>query len=168
MSVYVLPCLFVFLLLLGVIRKKRPYNAFLQGAKEGAESVVGLFPTILVIMLALKLMQASELDVWVSKLFSPMVEFLGIPKELAYLVVLRPVSGSGSIAMLSDIFEKYGADSYVGRCACMIVDGSDTIFYMAGIYFASTGVKKVWLVILLALVVSIVGASLGCFLCKIM
>lgn len=168
MSAYIVPCLFVLLLVFGVVTKKNSYNAMLLGAKEGAQSVVELFPTIITIMLALKLMQASGLDVWLSKLFSPIVEFLGIPGELSYLVALRPVSGSGSIAMLSDIFDKYGADSYIGRCACMIVDGSDTIFYMAGVYFAHAKVKKIWLAILLALVVSLVGAVLGCFLCKIM
>ena len=74
----------------------------------------------------------------------------------------------GSIAMLSNIFEEYGADSYIGRCACMIVDGSDTIFYMAGVYFGGLKLKKVWVVVVLALVVSLVGASLGCLLCKVM
>jgi len=168
LSAYFVPCLVVFLLVLGAIKKRNPYNAMLLGVQQGISSVVTLFPTIIVIMLSLKCMQTSGLDVWLCKLLAPVVEFIGIPKELAYLVVLRPVSGSGSIAMLSNIFEEYGADSYIGRCACMIVDGSDTIFYMAGVYFGGLKLKKVWLVVVLALVVSLVGASLGCLLCKVM
>ena len=168
MSAYIVPCLFLLVICFSALKKKTPYVAMLSGVKQGAQSVVELFPTIVVIMLSLKLMQASGLDMWLSKIFAPVVQLFGIPAELAYLVALRPVSGSGSIAMLSEIFDKYGADSYIGRCACMIVDGSDTIFYMAGVYFAQIQVKKIWLVILLALVVSFVGACLGCFLCRIM
>ena len=168
MSAYLVPCLFLVLIVISLFKRKPPYNAMLLGAKQGVESVVELFPTLVVIMLSLKIMQSSGLDLWLGRLFAPVVKFFGIPDELAYLVVLRPVSGSGSIAMLSEIFEKYGADSYIGRCACMIVDGSDTIFYMAGVYFAGIKLKKVWLAILLALVVSIVGASLGCWLCRVM
>ena len=168
MSAYLVPCLVVFLLLVGVIKKRNPYNSMLLGVTQGINSVVTLFPTIIVIMLSLKCMQVSGLDVLLCKISAPVVELLGIPKELAYLVVLRPVSGSGSIAMLSNIFEQYGADSYIGRCACMIVDGSDTIFYMAGVYFGGLKLKKVWLAIVLALIVSLVGASLGCLLCKVM
>lgn len=166
MSSYIVPCLFILLIVLAAVKRKNPYNAMLLGAKEGAESVIKLFPTILVIMLALKLMQASGLDEDIGRLLAPVVKLLGIPQELSYLVVLRPVSGSGSIAMLSDIFDKYGADSYIGRCACMIVDGSDTIFYMAGVYFAHAKVKKIWVAVLCALVVSYVGAALGCWLCR--
>ena len=168
MSAYLVPCLVVFLLLVGAIKKRNPYNSMLLGVTQGINSVVGLFPTIIVIMLSLKCMQTSGLDVWLCKISAPVVGVLGIPNELAYLVVLRPISGSGSIAMLSNIFEQYGADSYIGRCACMIVDGSDTIFYMAGVYFGGLKLKKVWLAVVLALVVSLVGASLGCLLCKIM
>ena len=168
MSAYIVPCLFLVALGFSAIRKKSPYNSMLLGVKSGVQSVVELFPTIVVIMLSLKLMQASGLDLWLGKIFAPIVGLIGIPSELAYLVALRPISGSGSIAMLSEIFDKYGADSYIGRCACMIVDGSDTIFYMAGVYFSQLKVKKVWPVILLALVVSFVGASLGCLLCRMM
>ena len=122
----------------------------------------------MVIMLALKLMQASGFDALITKAVSPLLTWTGIPSELTYLVILRPVSGSGSIAMLSEIYTKYGADSYISRCASLIVDGSDTIFYMAGVYFAETKVKNIGLAILLALIVSIVGAIVGCWLCRFM
>lgn len=168
MSAYIVPFLFVTLLLSCAFKKKSAYNAMLAGAKKGAENVVNLFPHVMTIILALKLLQAGGLDQLLSKIASPLLTKLGIPQELTYLVVLRPLSGSGSIAMLSDILSKYGADSFVGRCACMIVDGSDTVFYMAGIYFAKTKVKNVWLVILCALFVSLVGAVLGCALCRLL
>ncbi len=165
---YIVPGIFILLLVVAAIKRKAPYNAMLIGAKEGAESVVKLFPTILVIMLVLKMMQASGLDEAIGRILSPVTGFFGIPDELSYLVVLRPISGSGSIAMLSDVFDKYGADSYIGRCACMIVNGSDTVFYMAGVYFAHTKVKKIWVAILCALVISFFGAALGCALCRLM
>jgi spore maturation protein B len=168
MSAYIVPALFILLLTVAAIKKKNPYNAMLFGAKEGAASVIRIFPYIMVIMLALKLMQASGFDALITKALSPLLTWTGIPSELTYLVILRPVSGSGSLAMLAEIYAKYGPDSYISRCASLIVDGSDTIFYMAGVYFAETKVKNIGLVILLALLVSIIGAIVGCWLCRFM
>ena len=82
--------------------------------------------------------------------------------------VLRPVSGSGSLAMLNDVLAKYGPDSYIGRCATMIVDGCDTVFYIATIYFARTKVKNTGKAIAIALAVSFLSCLLGCWLCRIM
>lgn len=103
-----------------------------------------------------------------SRLLAAPLQWLGIPKELAGLVVLRPVSGSGSLAMLNDVLTKYGPDSYIGRCATMIVDGCDTVFYIATIYFAQTKVKNTGKAIAIALFVSFLSCLLGCWLCRIM
>ena len=168
MGDYIVPILFVALILIAAIKKKHPYQCMIEGAKEGFSASFGLFPNIMAIFLALSLMQASGLNDLLSRILSVPMQWLGIPKELAGLVVLRPVSGSGSLAMLNDVLTKYGPDSYIGRCATMIVDGCDTVFYIATIYFARTKVKNTGKAIAIALAVSFLSCLLGCWLCRIM
>ena len=108
MGDYIVPILFVALILIAAIKKKNPYQCMIEGAKEGFSASFGLFPNIMAIFLALSLMQASGLNDLLSRILSVPMQWLGIPKELAGLVVLRPVSGSGSLAMLNDVLTKYG------------------------------------------------------------
>lgn len=168
MGDYIVPALFIVLILIAAIRKKNPYRCMIDGAQEGFSASFGLFPSIMAIFLALSLLQTSGLNDLISNFLATPMQWLGIPKELAGLVILRPVSGSGSLAMLNDILVKYGPDSYIGRCASMIVDGCDTVFYMATVYFAHTKVKNVGKAILIALFVSFLSCLLGCWLLKIM
>ena len=107
MGDYIVPILFVALILIAAIKKKNPYQCMIEGAKEGFSASFGLFPNIMAIFLALSLMQASGLNDLLSRILSVPMQWLGIPKELAGLVVLRPVSGSGSLAMLNDVLAKY-------------------------------------------------------------
>ena len=95
MGDYIVPILFVALILIAAIKKKNPYQCMIEGAKEGFSASFGLFPNIMAIFLALSLMQASGLNDLLSRILSVPMQWLGIPKELAGLVVLRPVSGSG-------------------------------------------------------------------------
>ncbi|MDD4833027.1 MAG: spore maturation protein, partial [Clostridia bacterium] len=93
---------------------------------------------------------------------------LGVPAELSELIILRPFTGSGSIAILNDIYAQYGVDSYVGRCASVIMGVSETVFYIAGVYFAKTEIKKLGCAIPVALVCSFIGCILACLFCRIM
>lgn len=167
MGDYLVPILFVALILVAALKKKKPYQCMIEGAKDGFAASFGLFPNIMAIFLALTLMQASGLSDLLSDLLAVPMQWLGVPKELAGLVVLRPISGSGSIAMLDEILVKYGPDSYIGRCATMIVDGCDTVFYIATIYFANTKVKNIGKAIAIAMFVSFLSCLLGCWICRI-
>ncbi len=168
MSVYILPVLFIGLFLYGFIKKINTYDTFVKGAKGAIELVVSIFPFIACIMIAVALLRVSGVTEFLAKLLSPLFQLIGIPPELCELVLLRPFTGSGSYALLNDVFVKFGPDSYISRCASVILGCSETIFYVATVYFSQTKVKKLLYAIPCALAASIFGAIVGCLLCRVM
>lgn len=168
MSAYILPVLFIFLFLYSHHKKVNTYDTFVKGAKKSIPLIVDIFPYIAAIMLAVALLRASGITAFLAEVFSPAFNFLGIPTQLVELVLLRPFTGAGSFALLEDVLVKFGPDSYISRCACVILGCSETIFYVATVYFSQTKVKKLLYAIPVALFCSAIGAIFACFLCKIM
>ncbi len=168
MSVYILPILFVALFIYCSCKKVNTYNHFVKGAKGAIPLVIEIFPFIASILIAVALLRASGITNWLASLLSPIFNFLGVPPELCELVMLRPFTGSGSYGILENIFSTYGADSYISRCACVIMGCSETIFYVATVYISQTKVKKLLYAIPVALVCSFIGTIVACLLCRIM
>lgn len=168
MSLYILPILFLFIFVYSHFKKVNTYDTFIQGAKKSIPLVIDIFPYIAAIMIAVALLRYSGITALLAQWTSPIFNFLGIPTELIELVLLRPFTGSGSYALLNDVLITYGADSYISRCACVILGCSETIFYVTTIYMSQTKVKKLLYAIPVALVCSTVGSILACLLCRIM
>ena len=143
------------------------YDHFVNGAKGAIKLVVEIFPFIATILIAVALLRVSGITNFLAQVLSPIFNLLGIPTELVELVLLRPFTGSGSYGILESIFSTYGADSYISRCACVIMGCSETIFYVATVYISQTKVKKLSYAIPVALVCSLVGAILACLICKV-
>ncbi|MBQ9485712.1 MAG: hypothetical protein IJU83_02620 [Clostridia bacterium] len=165
---YLIPLFFIFVFLFAAIKKVKPYDAFTEGVKSAVPFAVNLFPYLVSIFVLTELFEASGLSDMVSDLLSPVFSFIGIPKELTKLVLIKPFSGSGSLATLSEIFEKYGADGYLARCACVIYGSSETVFYVASVYFAGAKTKKLFKPIVISLIASFCSCAFACFICKIM
>lgn len=168
MSVYILPVLFVLLFIYCIYKRINTYDYFVKGAKGAIKLVVDIFPFIASILIAVALLRVSGITDFLARLLSPIFNLLGIPPELCELVLLRPFTGSGSYGILENIFTTYGADSYISRCACVIMGCSETIFYVATVYISQTKVKKLLYAIPVALVCSLVGTILACLICRIM
>lgn len=167
-SMYILPVLVIALLIFARIKKIGTYDSFVKGAKSSFDLVVSIFPFLVAIMVCVALFRASGLSDLCVKLVSPIFNFLGIPSEICELVLLRPFTGSGSLALLGDILKTYGPDSYVARCACCILGSSETVFYVSTVYFSKTSVKKLGVAIPIALFASLVSAIVSCLFCKIL
>lgn len=167
MSVFILPILFLALFLYCIYKRINTYDVFVKGAKGAIKLVVDIFPFIASILIAVALLRVSGITDFLAKCLSPIFNFLGIPTELCELVLLRPFTGSGSYGILENIFTTYGADSYISRCACVIMGCSETIFYVATVYISQTKVKKLLYAIPVALFCSLVGTILACLICKI-
>lgn len=168
MSAYIVPIFIVLVLLYASYKNLNTYNIFVKGAKGAIDLVVSIFPYIVAIVISVALMRISGLTDLITKWLSPVFLALGIPPEVSELVLLRPFTGSGSFALLNDIFATYGADSYISRCACVIMGSSETVFYVATVYFSQTKVKKLLYAIPCALIASLVAAIVSCLLCRVM
>ncbi len=165
---YIVPILLILVLIYGLIRKVNVYNTFVLGAKKSFDLSLSIFPYLAAMFIMVNALAASGADEWITKILAPPFELLGVPKEVVRLVLLRPFSGSGSLAILTDVYNNYGVDSYVGRCASVIMGSSETVFYVASVYFAGTKVKKTGFAIPIALFCNLVGSVLACLLCKVM
>lgn len=168
MSAYVIPTLFLLLLAYAMLKKVDTYQAFTCGAKSSIYLVLDIFSFIVAIFVIIELFSVSGLSDKLSNMLSPIFSFLGVPKELSKLVIFKPFSGSGGLALLSEIFETYGVDSYISRCACIILGSSETIFYVSAIFVSKTNTKKLGLAIPICLFCMIISVVIGCNLCKIL
>lgn len=168
LSELIVPLLIVFLLVYGMVKKVNSYDCFVKGANQSIDLVVSIFPYLVAIFVAVELMKVSGLTALFTIILTPIFSILQIPPELSELILIRPFSGSGSLAVLENIYTNYGADSYIGRCASVIIGCSDSIFYIATIYLSQTKVKKLGFAIPIALVATLIGVVCACLLCKIM
>ena len=163
-----LPFVFIAAFVCAFVKKVNAYGSFIQGAKEAVPLAVSLFPFVAAVIIAVELMRASGLYNVFNFVFSPLLKLLGIPEELSQLALLRPFSGSGNLALLNDVFTAYGPDSYVGRCASVMFGSTETVFYIATVYFSGTKVRRLGGALVIALACCVLSAALACLLCKFM
>jgi spore maturation protein B len=168
MSVYFIPVLFLVILVYSAFKKVKPYDAFTVGTKSAIPFATSIFPFLVSIFVLTELFEACGLSNYLANFLSPVFRVLGIPKELTKLVLIKPFSGSGALATLTEIFSKYGVDSYLSRCACVIYGSSETVFYIAAVYFAGAKTKKLAVPIIISLVASFFSCVFACFICRIL
>lgn len=156
--------LFVFACFRGV----NVYEAFVCGAKESVKICVSLLPYLVAIFLLTELFDRSGLSDGLNRLLRPIWSFLGIPTEVGRLILIKPFSGSGSLAVLEDIYVRYGADGYVARCASVIFGSSETVFYVSAVYYARCKNKKLTRGIICSLLASFASCIVACLIVKIM
>ena len=137
--IYIIPAIIAIVLIAALAKKLPSYELFIDGAEEGMKIVAGIFPPLVAVLTAAYMLRASgTLDLIISFL-SPITGF--IPAEVMPLALIRPISGSGAIGILSEILNTHGADSEIGRIASVIMGSTETTFYCLCVYFAKTRVK---------------------------
>ena len=167
MSKYILPAFIFIVILIAFIKKVPVYDNFVKGSKESITLILSIFPYICAVLIAVELFSLSGLNSYLAKIMSPVLTFLGIPDELCELLIIRPLSGNGSLALLEGIYKTHGADSYIARCASVIVGASETVFYVGTVYFSTTKVKKLRYAIPISLVACYFGAIMACLICRL-
>lgn len=141
-SIIAIPLMMTIILLHGWIKKVNMYDSFVEGAAEGFKTSIKIMPYLVAIFIAVGLMKRSGFIDYLIDLAGPPMTFIGIPPEVLPLAIMRPISGSGSLAILRDILHTYGPDSFVGRLSSTMMGSAETIFYTMAVYFGSVGIKK--------------------------
>ncbi len=165
---FFIPVIFLLSFIIAFVRKVRVYDSFTDGVKGAIPLIVSIFPYIAAVTILSKLLEVSGVGDAFAKCFTPIFRFAGVPQELSSLLLIKPLSGSGAIAVLSDILETHGADSYISRCACVIYGSSETIFYIGAVYFAGLKRKNLTKAMIISVVTYLITAVFCCFLCKIL
>lgn len=168
MSVFamLIPAMFVGAFSYAGIKKVKVFDSFVSGIKKAPPLILSVFPyTACVFIITELLTQSGVMDKLIS-FVSPALSLLGIPNEIAGVIIIKPFSGSGALSALSDVIDKCGADSYAARCAAVCYASSDTTFYVAAVYFAGAKPKKVVLPVAIALFSSFFATVFGCFILR--
>lgn len=163
-SAVAMPMVILLIVIYGVIEKNKVYDTFLKGAKDGAKIVIRLFPTLLGIFIAVGALRTSGILDLIIGILSPIVNILKIPVEVMPLAILRPISGSASMAIATDIMANYGVDEKIGLIASTIMGSTETTLYTIAIYTSVVGIKKIRFVLIASLIADIVGMMVSVLL----
>lgn len=156
-SRWAIPFLLLAITSWGMSKKLPIYEIFVEGAKEGWNTSLRLLPFLVGMLVAINVFQHSGALAQLIEVFSPLTEKLGFPKEALPLALMRPISGSGSLALLAQALETYGPDSFLGRLAATLMGSTETSLYVLTVYAGSVGIKHTRHTLLTALLTDLVA-----------
>lgn len=157
LSTAAIPVIVMIIVLHGVIEKKKVYDLFVDGAEEGMKMVFKLLPTLIGIFVAVGALRSSGILDCIVKWITPLCEIFKIPSQIMPLALLRPISGSASIAVATDIMNQYGVDSFIGMIASTIMGSTETTLYTIAVYTSCVGIKNIRFVLVASLIADAVG-----------
>ena len=161
-----IPLLIAALIVYALIKKVNIYKAFAEGAAEAVPNLLHVLPYLAAMLTALEVFRGSGALAFTVRALAPAASRVGLPSELIPLIVLRPFSGSASLALLKDTLTQYGPDGFIGRAASVLVGSTETVFYTVALYFGAVGVTKTRQAVPAALIGGAVGALVGILLVK--
>lgn len=141
-SIFAIPALVVFVVLYGAIKKVKVYEAFVEGAKEGFHVAVRIIPYLVAMLVAIGVFRhGGAMDV-LTIVLSPVTQLIGMPAETVPLALMRPLSGSGALGVMSEIITTHGPDSLIGKMVSVMMGSGETTFYVLAVYFGSVSVNR--------------------------
>lgn len=167
-STVAMPLIILLIIVYGLLEKNKVFDTFLDGAKEGLEIVFSIFPTLIGLFVAIGALRSSGILDLIVNIVSPILNVIHFPSEIMPLAMLRPISGSASIAVATDIMKNYGVDSDLGIIASTIMGSTETTLYTIAIYTSSVGIKKTRFVLYAALIADVVGMLISVMVCRIL
>lgn len=167
LSDWAIPLLLVVIPLLAHFKKVKVYETFVEGAKEGFDVAVRIIPYLVAILAAIAMFRASgAMNLFVTAL-SPVTELIGMPAEILPAAIMRPLSGSGTLGIVTELINTHGADSFIGYLASTIYGSTETTFYVLAVYFGAVGIKKTRHAVPAGLIADGAGILAAVFICKI-
>lgn len=164
-SLWAIPVLLVVIPFVGIIRRVKVYDVFIEGAKEGFDVAVKIIPFLVGILVAIGMFRGSgAMDLLMAAL-RPIVVRTGFPAELVPLTILRSLTGSGSLAFTTDLIKTHGPDSVIARMAATLYGSSETTFYVLAVYFGAVGIRRTRHAVPAALIGDIVAAIAAVMVC---
>lgn len=165
-SVIAMPLVILIIIFKAFQEKISVFDVFLKGAAEGVEITFKIFPTLVGLFVAIGMLRSSGLIDFITKLISPVLTFIKFPSEILPLALLRPISGSASMAVATDIIKQNGVDSYIGTLAAVIMGATETTLYTIAVYTSSVKIKKTRGIVFAALAADITGIIVSLLVCR--
>lgn len=152
---------------IALLKKKEVFSLFCEGAKNGLASVVSILAPTIALMCAISMLRSSGIIDFIARLIHPLTSIIGLSEELLPLALLRPVSGSGSTAIVNDIAARLGPDSPITKTACVMAGATETTFYTLAVYFSSVNIKNIRYSMYAALFADAVSIIASLIVCKL-
>lgn len=165
-SIISIPLMITIILVHGYIKGIKLYDTFVEGAQEGFKTAIKIMPYLIAIFIAIGIFKESGALNIFSKILSPLGKLIGLPKELIPLAILKPISGSGSLAMVQELINTHGPDSFIGRVSSTMMGSSETILYTMALYYGSIGIKNSRHTLICALISHLAGIIAAVSVCK--
>jgi spore maturation protein B len=167
-SQLMIPAFILFTVLYGAFKKVRVYDSFVSGAKEGIRVTLNIFPYLLAIFIAVKAFQASGAFDMVKTALAGSLEVLGIPPEVLSVAIIKPLSGSASTAVFTDIVKSTGPDSLASRISAVIIGSAETTFYVLAVYLGAVGIKKTKYLVPVCVIADVIGIIIAIAVVRLM
>lgn len=141
-SELIIPSILLIIPFYGLIKHVKVYEVFVDGAKDGINTMVKIFPALLAMLVAVGVLRSSGTLDALAKLIEPFTSKIGMPSDVVPLALIRPLSGSGSLGIATELIKSKGPDSFIAKLASVMYGSTETTFYVLAVYFGSVGVKK--------------------------
>ncbi|MBD1372948.1 spore maturation protein [Hazenella sp. IB182357] len=165
LSKFMLPAILVFIPLYAAFRKVPIYESFIEGAKEGFPTAISIIPHLVGMLVAVAIFRDTGAMQFYLQFFTPVVQFFHIPTEVLPIGILRPISGTGSLAFVESTLQTHGPDSFLGKLASTIQGSTDTTLYVVTVYFGAVGIKKSLYALKVGLWADLVGFIASIVIC---
>jgi spore maturation protein B len=165
-SLWAIPVLITGIVFYGVIKKVRVYEVFVDGAKEGFEVAIKIIPFLVAILVAIGMFRGSGAMELMTEGLRPVLGAIAFPPELFPLAILRSLSGSGSLALVTDLIHTHGPDSFLARTGATMYGSTETTFYVLAVYFGAVGVRKMRHAVAAGLIAEAAAAITAIIVCR--
>ena len=167
-SVAAIPGLMLFIVVFGAIKKVKIYEAFVEGAKEGFQVGVRIIPYLVAMLVAIGVFRAGGALEILASVLSPVTNLIGMPSEAISMALIRPLSGSGALGVMSEMFKSHGPDSLLGRMVAVMMGSGETTFYVLAVYFGSVGVSRTRQAVPAGIIADIVAVLMSVWLTRLL
>lgn len=166
-SIWAIPLLLFIVPILALVNKVKVYEAFVDGAKGGFDVAIKIIPYLVAILVAIGMFRASgAMDIFV-KIISPLTDLIDMPAEALPAALMRPLSGSGTLGIATELMKEHGPDSFIGRLVSTFFGSTETTFYVIAVYFGAVGIKKTRHAVPAGLIGDLAGLLAALFICRI-
>lgn len=162
-SNYILPCIIIFIIIIGVKKRINIFKTFFDGAKEGFKTSINIIPYLTAIIVSIGMFRASGAIETISNILKVPLSHFNIPTEVLPIMIIRSLSGSANLGILSDIANNVGANTYAAKLAAIMVGSSETTFYVLAVYFGAVGIKRIRYSLITGIMADLTGIIIAVF-----
>lgn len=164
----IIPLMVLFIIIYGIKKKVNIYDEFLTGSTESFGMILKIFPCLLAMILGINIFLKSGLLNIITNILEPFFDLIKIPIQVFPMMIMRPISGTSSLAILNNLFETFGPDSIIGILGSIIQGSTDTTFYVITLYFGSIGIKKIRYALWAGLFADLIGITTSIIITNIL